>query len=117
MSVGFPLFIREAPLMKEGQLNPAFNAATFWESFERLAKHYTGSLGDGDSKFGYYEPINHRYIERPVPQNVFEASQTIIETFTRSEIEDPKAFLAELNTKMQPARAPAVQGHNRIGNP
>lgn len=117
ISLGFPLFIREAPLLNEGQLNPAFNAATFWESFERVAKHYVGNLGDGDSKFGYYEPINHRYIEKPVSQEIFDKSQAIIELYTRTDIDDSKAFIAALDKEFLPAPRPLSPGQNRIGGP
>lgn len=107
VSLGFPLFVEHAPLIKDNQLNPAFNGPTYWDSFERLLKHHLGDLGDGDTKFGFYAPINHAYIEKPVPEPVFERAQPIIEFFTRTDIEDPRLFLSELSRRLDtPAAAP-----------
>ncbi len=93
ISIGFPLFTPQAPIIKDNKVNPAFNVCTFWESFEKILEHEIGYLGDGDVKFGYYLPTNHSYIELPVPDDVFARAEPIIELYVRANITDPKEFL------------------------
>ena len=98
ISIGFPLFIEQARWVTEdNRYNPAFNSGTLWDSFEKLLKSRIGDLGDGDTKYGYYLPTNHYYIEKPVPQDVFDKAGKIIEFYTRTKIEDPREFLKELD--------------------
>lgn len=112
VSVGFPMFVQQAPLWKgegaAGGLNPAFNNVMLWESVSKLLTRYTGPLGDDDTKYGYYLPTNHDYIEKPVSDTVFEKAQTIIEFLTRTDIEDPKLFLKELDAKIAPVPEPSA---------
>lgn len=119
VSIGFPTFVRQAPMWKgegaTGGLNPAFNNIMLWESFSRLLTRYTGPLGDGTTKYGFYLPTNHDYIEKPVPDAVFERAQTVIEFLTRTDIEDPKQFLKELDAKIAPVPEPS--GSRKWGFP
>lgn len=101
ISIGFPLFVKQAPLIKDNGINSAFNGATYWDSFERLLNHHIGDLGDGDTKYGFSRPTNHYYIEKPVPDDVAEEAQPIIDFFTRTDLKDPGQFLSELSQRLK----------------
>lgn len=105
ISIGMPLFIKQASWIKDNDINPAFHSGHLWDSMERLIKHHAGELGHGESKYGYYLPTNHYYIEKPVPPDVFDKAQSIIDFYTRTDITEPQRFLDELTQHMRPQSA------------
>lgn len=117
ISIGFPLFIEQAPLIKNNTINPAFNNAMLWESFRHVFEATVGKMGDGDTKYGYFLPMNHSYVEHPVSDDIltadpafYERSQKFIEFYIRSDIHNPSVFLNALRTALvseRPAPAPA----------
>lgn len=110
ISIGYPLFVPDAPMVKNNALHHAFNNGTLWDSFERVLKHYLGDLGKGETKYGYSLPTHHAYIEKPVTDELFAKAQSVIEFYTRTDLTDPGQFIASLDKIMQPNRpGPSVQ--------
>jgi len=101
ISIGYPLFVPDAPMIKNDDINPAFNNGTLWDSFEKVLHHYAGDLGSGETKYGYQRATHHAYIERPVPEETFDHAQKLIEFYTRTPITDPKQFIDALDKIMR----------------
>jgi hypothetical protein len=117
ISIGFPLFIAQAPLWKDGDVNYAFNNCTLWDSFEKVLMHKLGDLGDGSTKFGYYLPTNHSYIEKPVPEDVFKKAEFIIEFFTRTDTKDPDIFMKSLDLALQESQKSPLSYESAVTPP
>ena len=103
-SIGFPLFIKEAVLFKDGEVNPAFCAPTLWESLTAVMGRYGVAPDkdkDGDTKFGYHSPLNHRYVEVPMySKERLAGASEVIEFYSRTEARSIEDFLSELDQKM-----------------
>lgn len=102
ISIGWPLFIEQAPLVNPAtnNYNAAFHGGTMWGSFIRLVSHYAGPVDHGGEKYGYSLPTHHYYVEKPVPEDVFNRAQSVIDFYTRTDITDPQEFINTLATLM-----------------
>lgn len=114
ISIGFPLFVRQAPLIKDNRFNPAFNGPVLWDSFMKLLEHKIPQIKtetDSDAKYGFYRPTNHYYIEKRVSQDAFDRAQPIIEFYTRTQIEDAATFLKKLDEHLSRKPQAAAPSH------
>lgn len=102
MSIGMPLFIEQAPLVKDNKINYCFNAMSLWSSFGQVLERYTGKWDRDSTKYGYYLPTNHYYMEEIVPPEIFSTARKVIDFYTRTDIRDPAEFIKKLDEKMKP---------------